>query len=149
MAETGCTVAINCIISIGVDVGTTFTEVPLEFMSEIEFTVIPKAMIQSAGASPRLTWMVVAVGVGAGEDVPDEADEELPPPQPIKPKPPTRRSAPAANRVLFRSNMSSSWVEWGTHLLDAVKASPGTSIKDSSRGVPTVSKRVTPMAGAI
>lgn len=133
----------------GVDVGTTFTEVPLEFVREIEFTVIPKAMIQSAGASPRLTWMGVAVGVGAGEDVPDEADEELPPLQPIKPKPPTSRSAPAANRVLFRSNMSSSWVEWGTPLLDAARASPGASINDSSRGVPTASKGVMPLAETI
>jgi hypothetical protein len=39
----------------GVGVGATFTDVPLELMSEMEFTVMPKAMIQSAGASPRLT----------------------------------------------------------------------------------------------
>ena len=99
--------AINCIISVAAEAGITFTVAPVELVSVMAFTVMPKAMIQSAGASPRPTCMgvVAVVGVGAGEP---EAVVLLPPPQPKKPNALVRSSPPAAALFRYRNAMSSS-----------------------------------------
>ena len=60
----GCMVPIRCIISIGIGLEITLTD-PLLPVSDIELMFIVKASIQSAGASPMLTWTgVFAAGGG-------------------------------------------------------------------------------------
>jgi hypothetical protein len=51
----GCTVPVRFIISIGTGEESRFTVPRLLLVMVIEVTLMPNAMIQSAGASPMLT----------------------------------------------------------------------------------------------
>lgn len=72
---TGSMVPSRWIISTGVEDEATLT-VPSLPVSDMADTFMEKANIQSAGPSPRFTWMVVLLGVGVGSGV------GVPPPPP-------------------------------------------------------------------
>lgn len=54
------------IISIGVEVETMGTVVPLLLFSVMEVMLVAKAITRSEGESPILTWSVLLCGAGGG-----------------------------------------------------------------------------------
>jgi hypothetical protein len=101
----GRIVAINCIISIGVDDESKLTVPPLLFVRVIELTFMPNAITQSAEESPILTCTAV-VGVDEGRGVGVEL--LLPPPHPVSPIVSVARAVTriAIDRRVFLTNIS-------------------------------------------